>query len=1223
MAENKNQISTQEWSERMRRGSGSASSPSPTSRAPANVFGPLAQLKSNLDSLAKQRYGLAMGNVTRQYNLAERMNQATAELGANTVARRDKLYANRQDNLNRMSQLYGQYYQQFGGVLNESALRFLDKHSTISVPTLTAIMAGYEHARASRAEQELAMLDRKSKMLDAQWAVQDKIVETQQMADANKHAAAMQTLEAQSKAAQATYDAQKAFLDEQARNEMLGMGLASGGRGTGVRALPGIGGAGGGARAGVGRIPSAVTGARSGQTVAGGATPTGRVVQTAEGQTVAVDNNKNVIGTVVPTQNGSVVVNDNGQTVGSVDANGNVMPIAADPQMGAYAQYRAAGGGGFWSNPGQNTLAYAGGIAGAAGAGAILGELGESARLGYVSPDVRARYENFSDLNRVARNAASELRTSRELSRISAQRDPLFRSFTGPNAYDNYINALRQTNQLNPRALTWNQLDTLKYYDDAQRARQNALGARIARDLYAQSEGGMDALRAARRTVTTADDAGRIARTAGGISRWAGKYSGGDLLRRGLRTVAPRIGARAGLAASGIGAPLAAGLTALDVANYGPYLAGGAVGTAIQGASNFWDYASGNYDRRVADAIATGQPIPQRRSAFDAGAEMAADTKRGFWNWIVPGRTLENFGMVNRDDVNNFSRFFKNITGVDPDYETKRIFDKLPDVSRATILNGMLTNRDLTPENVQAFIDDAINTTSTPQEQQAIQQQIQAENDQITFDKSISRTTGDNKLVEAVTNKLRDHLGKLGYNFDYEDVAMFADAFPDIVSWIETRNKAGAGNKTTSATSMYQMTKDFFDYQKKYILNNFHDTLPSEQKDRLIKATKASDLDNDLDRPILRAMVLANVYNNLAVNNQHFDKQGPNIRSDQMAGDVISMMKDTYEAGQFDENGLFFNPALAGNLARIWAVSFFRGTDPKAVRDAYNNVNNSLNEAWGFRRDAQGNNLPWWDGGWNTPQRYQEMLGMPTVQTQEQTPQYKFTYDEGVDIAGVNRLLLQRVASANEEFLEGTGQPLHFTSGRRTPEKQQQLWNNRATNPNGVVGQPGYSPHNAGMAVDFSYNRALPLFNASETLKKKYGTMDKFFAAHGLDQGVIKNGKRIDLVHLAMTKDQEYFDTIDHDRYAKARGSWGKEDGNHWMRGVGERPQQVQPAWDVSPQFMVENFGYPIVEYPAMDYDPIVEYPATDYDPNLIFAGNQNGYVFDYDYDEDGNQIPY
>lgn len=248
---------------------------------------------------------------------------------------------------------------------------------------------------------------------------------------------------------------------------------------------------------------------------------------------------------------------------------------------------------------------------------------------------------------------------------------------------------------------------------------------------------------------------------------------------------------------------------------------------------------------------------------------------------------------------------------------------------------------------------------------------------------------------------------------------------------------------------------------------------------------------------------------------------------------------------------------------------------------------------------------------------------MPTVQTQEQTPQYKFTYDEGVDIAGVNRLLLQRASSANEEFLEGTGQPLHFTSAKRAPEKQEELWNNRETNPNGVVARRGNSPHEAGMAVDFSYNRALPLFNASETLKKKYGTMDKFFAAHGLDQGVIKNGKRIDLVHLAMTKDQEYFDTIDHDRYAKARGSWGKEDGNHWMRGVGERPQQVQPAWDVSPQFMVENFGYPTMEYPVTDYDPIVEYPATDYDPNLIFANNQNGYVFDYDYDEDGNQIPY
>lgn len=1171
MAENKNQISTQEWSERMRRGSGSASSPSSISRAPANVSGPLAQLKSNLDSLARQRYGLEMGNVTRQYNLAERMNQATAELGANTVARRDKLYANRQDNLNRMSELYNQYYQQFGGVLNESALRFLDKHSSISVPTLTAIMAGYEHARASRAEQELAMLDRESKMLDRQWAIQDKIVETQQMADANKHAATMRTLEAQSKAAQATYDAQKAYLDEQARNEMLGAGLASTGRGTGVRALPGIGGAGGGARAGVGRVPSAVTGARSGQTVAGGAAPTGRVVQTADGQTVAVDNNKNVIGTVVPTQNGSVVVNDNGQTVGSVDANGNVIPITSEPQAGAYAQYQAAGGGGFWSNPGQNILGYASGVAGAAGTGAILGELGESARLGYMNPTVSARYNDLK--------AAAEL-------------DSRFANFQGKNRLENYVNSQRTLSNSHARSV-------MDKYDDLRRTGETLRSASIA------------------------DNAGRTARATGAISRFAGKLTGGDLLRRGLKTIVPRVAARGTLAATGIGAPVAAGLTALDIANYGPYLAGGAIGTAIQGASNLRDYWSGDYDRRIAEAIATGQPIPQQRSAFDAGAEMAADTKRGFWA-AIPGRFTEDFGMANRDDVNNFSRFFKKITGVEPDYETKRIFDKLPDVSRATILNGMLTNGDLTPENVQAFIDDAIKTTSTPQEQQAIQQQIQAEKDQDVYVRSLG-TTGDSRPIQAVTEEMVKHFRDvLKTDVNYEDVALAANEYLNVVSDAESRNRSGAVGANTSkgrAESLYQIMPGTLQEWKMSFLKDLGYTLSDEQKELLKNAKTANDLDNDLGRPILGAMVLRNIYKNVAVRNQKFDKRGTNIRSDQMFLDLVKMKKLAVENGQ---EGI--DPVRYGDYLTTWAVNHVRGTNSEAVRQGMVNGNTLMDEKFGPRRNAQGGNDAWWTADFNGFDRYANLLGLnvPASQTQEQTPQYKFTYDEGVDIAGVNRLLLQRASSANEEFLEGTGQSLHFTSAKRSPDKQEELWRNRETNPNGVVARRGNSPHEAGMALDFSYNRALPLFNASETLKKKYGTMDKFFAAHGLDQGVIKNGKRIDLVHLAMTKDQEYFDTIDHDRYAKARGSWGKEDGNHWMRGVGEKPQQVQPAWDVSPQYMVENFGYPQVQPQQVFYgegepffDEMNENMAYFDDPNSW--GYDAGYVVGYD--EFGNPI--
>ena len=75
------------------------------------------------------------------------------------------------------------------------------------------------------------------------------------------------------------------------------------------------------------------------------------------------------------------------------------------------------------------------------------------------------------------------------------------------------------------------------------------------------------------------------------------------------------------------------------------------------------------------------------------------------------------------------------------------------------------------------------------------------------------------------------------------------------------------------------------------------------------------------------------------------------------------------------------------------------------------------------------------------------------------------------------------------------------------------------------------------------------------------------------------------------------------------------------MRGVGERPQQVQPAWDVSPQFMVENFGYPQTQpmfYGEGEpfYDEMEENMAYLDDPNMYYDA---GYVVDQD--EFGNPI--
>ena len=1187
MAENKNQISTQEWSERMRSAGRQATTPPASiSRASVNTSGPLAQIRQNLTALNNQKYGLALANIKGQYNLADKMASLTQDINANAIARKEQLYANRQANLDRMAQMYGQYYQQFGNVLNKDALDFLDQHSDIKVPTLTAIMAGYEHARASRAEQALAALDRTAKMAEAEAQLAEKQTALENEKAANDQYANLQKLDAQSKANQAVYDAQKAFLDEQARNEMLGAGLASTGRGTGVRALPGFaGGVGAGARAGVGRVPSAVTGARSGETVTGAAAPTGRVVQTADGQTVAVDNNKNVIGTVVPTQNGSVVVNDNGQTVGSVDANGNVIPT----QQSLYAQYLAAGGGGYWEDAVENTIGALGNpynFVSAIGAGQAINaarNFGTSARAGYLDPVRRAGWEG-------ARLLATDanMRTAEASKNFidAATQDPRYNP-RNPGRYENYLQ-LRQNERIRrlssglplgtynttPEELrAWNNLQFLRSAETGSDAANRNLANAV------RSLGGQEA-------IDRASRAGRFMRGAGAVARGAARVGG---------RFVPGLGWA---------------MLATDAVTLGAPLLWGAAQGVWQGAKNVGSDMFGNRPEQIAAALAAGEPVPPQVSGWQAAREGFGDARRWF------GRFGLNFGMANPEDVQNFENFYEQRTGQRLDFDTKVLFDKQNPVTRTVIMDGLLSGEINGIGDVRKFIENTINTYSNPQEQQAIQQQIEQENRDARFERSTG-SNGDHSGVKAVTEDIQNRLAKLGYDYTYDDVMDGANAYLDVLGWYETRNKAGAEGvptKNGTAKSRWQLMDRNFDTGRKRILKKYGDKLSQEDRDLLIKAKDANALDNEYGQPLLAMIVLDNVFEDLAINNEHLDKKGPNIRSDQMFGEIVGMVKMAREDGDVDDQGnTRLDPIILGNIGRLGGVVHMRATDQKNVGDWYTNVNGAINEfpGIGFRRNAQGGNDPWWDLSFTPLTRYGELRGRG-AQVQAQRAGYSFDVAPGVDVDNLNTLLVQRFSAANDAMVAATGVKGRTNSGYRTTAKQTELYNNQANNPN-PVGKPGWSFHQSGMALDFNNDEWEKAFNASDQLKHDYGTFDDFLGAFGLQRGVTdRNGKRSDLVHLTMVQDDEYHNTIDHDRLMASRGKWGDQGGNYWMRGVGSRPQQTQPAWDVSPQYMVENFGYPTMQY-----------PATDYDPNLIFAGNQNGYVFDYDYDEDGKLISY
>lgn len=170
-------------------------------------------------------------------DLNSRFTRILQDLGNSSISRQEQLLAARQANHQRMVELYGNYFQQFGNVLNKEALDFLDKHSKIDAPTLTAIMAGYEHARASRAEQQLAVLDRQAKMAEAQFALEKQAADLQTQREANNALLQQQNLQNQIDTINAINKSQNQYINDVVNNVYGGRG-AAGGRGVGA----GVGG---------------------------------------------------------------------------------------------------------------------------------------------------------------------------------------------------------------------------------------------------------------------------------------------------------------------------------------------------------------------------------------------------------------------------------------------------------------------------------------------------------------------------------------------------------------------------------------------------------------------------------------------------------------------------------------------------------------------------------------------------------------------------------------------------------------------------------------------------------------------------------------------------------------------------------------------------------------------------------------------------------------------
>lgn len=136
--------------------------------APPVIFNIQGRVPAN--DLNINQIGNYMRSVYQNLALSQSAGVMSARLKQKVAYRdimgRETLLQRRQEQLADLSDQIAQYYGEFGSVLNDRALDFLNKQAQISVPTFTSILAGFENARASRADMEKKRLDELERLMN-------------------------------------------------------------------------------------------------------------------------------------------------------------------------------------------------------------------------------------------------------------------------------------------------------------------------------------------------------------------------------------------------------------------------------------------------------------------------------------------------------------------------------------------------------------------------------------------------------------------------------------------------------------------------------------------------------------------------------------------------------------------------------------------------------------------------------------------------------------------------------------------------------------------------------------------------------------------------------------------------------------------------------------------------------------------------------------------------
>lgn len=1068
---------------------------------------------------------------TRQISdLNSRLTKIAQDLGASSIARQESLIASRQANYQRMMELYGNYFQQFGNVLNKDALDFLDQHSNIKVPTLTAIMAGYEHARASQAEQQLAMLDRQAKMAEAAYALDKQRADLEALKEANDALLQQQNLKNQADAVTAINKSQSQYLTDVAEKVYGGRGVA-GGRGTGVA---GAGGLGSGSAAGSFQAP--VTGGT-------GAAGTGAV---ADGGATGVFNPNSPEFLAAQKQ---IADSKAAQTAGQGVQYGPLTQreIDIDKQITTFGDFG-------------NTRNLAITSIAAPIVGGALTSYGSRAQLGYLDKQGKAIYDiansdymNFKNQTDIARlNLEAEEANIRRL----ARNDPRFSRHAN---MERYLRGIERRNEL--------RMDYMRRGIPIPRGLQDSpIEAQIRNRLLNANN-----LRSSLASATITERQGLQARNLI-ADQFLGGQSKIDMANKATAFQRGRglIARGAGKLASKVLGPVSWALTTLDLADE-VYGGGAAIGRWLRNTGE--DLLGVTTERLRQDPnylenrITPGQEFDRRRNAFLAGENILL-------NRISGGRW--NVGLEN--DIANMTIKRMRELGYEP--SANEITQISMNVDRneqdsANALEALLGaqgdgsgNLAGTNDSIIKFYNDVL-AESAYQRTYATQVNKAAQNQQLTNQQAAEETEKANmidhrthRFLAAMMKHYTDMGRQAGYDFHEGHAIQFANAYMQFVADMESGNKQGAVGSMTStgtAKSRYQFMDKTFQSAVQWMLDEDeragNQLLNSNEREILREArTKdANFLDNNGYGNLLGFMTLLYPLKS-SVSASKFGSGNPDITGQQMVVDMIQQFK----------NGGGMTPYLLSNMGAAYSGALHGRMGKKEYANNQNRVTALIQSIYGPDHVATGVYMPnaqigeflgnqgiqWdmrydpvvWRNQWvaenfDKNEKGDDLVPKSTYKPYEQwkidnglnqirqvgkpeqitMSQYIKRLNDKVDFDNLDPLV-KRQLNAMAEEVGKYGKSVQLNSGRRDPAKNDELirrW--ESGDREGMVHKPSKnSKHLIGTAFDMQRsgpNGLDEIVNNIPELKQKYGDARGMMAAYGFDNNV-KN----DPVHFSLNE---------------------------------------------------------------------------------------------------------